>query len=176
MLHVGLKSGSVGGTFHAHGRSHPLSTHGGDQRYVLAPVSRSLPVCTLSFGSPSIKSREGDVRPALVHEDELVGLYKAPHVLSPSTSLFFVSLGGTQTLFLSVHSSFSRMARLMVAMETLTPRRSSHSLQWRSRVAWSFSSSCFHRRCFSSGVARMRRLRPVEGLGSRSSPARRRFT
>jgi PAS domain S-box-containing protein len=44
--------------------------------------------------------------------------------------------------------------------------------QWRSRVASSFSSSCFQRRRFSSGVARIRRLRPVEGLGSRSSPAR----
>jgi len=63
------------------------------------------------------------------------------------------------------------MARLMAEGETLTPRFSSHSSQWRSKVASSFSSSCCHKACFSSSVARMRRLRPVEVPGERSSPS-----
>ena len=73
---------------------------------------------------------------------------------------------------MSVRPSFWRIARLIVARDTLALRRSSHSSQWRSRVASSFSSSCFHSACFSSEVARMCRLRPVEGLGSRWKPQR----
>src|SRR5215213_245100 len=79
-------------------------------------------------------------------------------------------------VFLSVHPSFSRIARLMVAIDTRTPRALSHNSQWRSKVASSFSSSCFHSARLSSALERMRRLRPVERLGSRSSPWRRRFT
>ncbi len=63
------------------------------------------------------------------------------------------------------------MARLMVEMDTPTPVRSSQSSQWRSRVASSFSSSCFHKAFFCWSVARMRRFRPVENLGERSLPS-----
>jgi hypothetical protein len=63
------------------------------------------------------------------------------------------------------------MARLMVAKDTLTPVFRSQSSQWRSRVASSFSSSCFHRTLFSLSVERMRRFRPVENLGERSLPS-----
>ena len=63
------------------------------------------------------------------------------------------------------------MARLMAEMDTLTPVLCSHSSQWRSRVASSFASSWLHRSLFSSVVARMRRLRPVENLGERSLPS-----
>src|SRR4051794_24091735 len=61
-----------------------------------------------------------DVRRGLVHEDEAIGIYPS-QTLPESTSSFFISLGGTQRLFLSVHPSFSRIARLMVAMDTLMP-------------------------------------------------------
>lgn len=63
------------------------------------------------------------------------------------------------------------MARLIAEMDTLTPVFCSHSSQWRSRVASSFSSSCFHKAFFSSRVARMRRLLPVETPGERSLPS-----
>ena len=63
------------------------------------------------------------------------------------------------------------MARLIAEGETLTPRLASHSWQWCSKVASSFSSSCCHKACFSSSVARMRRFRPVEVPGERSSPS-----
>ena len=63
------------------------------------------------------------------------------------------------------------MARLIAERETLTPRRSSHIWQWRSSVASSFSSSCSHSARLSSALARMRRLRPVEVPGERSSPS-----
>ena len=117
----------------------------------------------------------GDVGRGLVHEQEALGVYPS-EALPESASRLLLSLGGTQRLFLSVHPSFSRIARLMVANDTLTPVALSHSSQWRSRVASSFSSSCSHRARLCSEVARMRRLRPVEGLGSRSSPWRRRLT
>jgi len=63
------------------------------------------------------------------------------------------------------------MARLIAEGETLTPRSSSQSSQWRSKVASSFSSSCCHKARFSSSVPRMRRLRPVEVPGERSCPS-----
>ena len=63
------------------------------------------------------------------------------------------------------------MARLIEEIDTLTPVFSSHSWQWRSKVASSFSSSCFHRVLFCSGVARMRRFLPVEVPGERSWPS-----
>src|SRR5215208_6712102 len=63
------------------------------------------------------------------------------------------------------------MARLIAEMDTLTPLFCSHSWQWRSRVASSFSSSCFHKAFFSSGVERMRRLLPVETPGERFLPS-----
>jgi hypothetical protein len=63
------------------------------------------------------------------------------------------------------------MARLMAEIDTLTPVFSSHSSQWRLSVASSFSSSWPHRSLFSSRVARMRRLRPVETPGERSLPS-----
>ena len=64
------------------------------------------------------------------------------------------------------------MARLIEEIDTLTPVFSSHSSQWRSKVASSFSWSCFHRVLFCSGVARMRRFLPVEVPGERSLPSR----
>ena len=63
------------------------------------------------------------------------------------------------------------MARLIAEGETLTPRSASHSAQWRSNVASSFSSSCSHSARLSSALARMRRLCPVEVPGERSSPS-----
>lgn len=63
------------------------------------------------------------------------------------------------------------MARLIVETDTNTPVFCSQSSQWRSRVASSFSSSCFHKASFSSSVARMRRLLPVETPGERPLPA-----
>src|SRR5215218_398389 len=111
----------------------------------------------------------------LVHEDEAPRVYAAV-APPPSAPGPFVPLGGTQRLFLSVHLSFWRIARLIVANDTLTPRALSHSSQWRCRVASSFSSSCFHNARLSSAVERMRRLRPPERSGSRSSPSRRRLT
>jgi hypothetical protein len=63
------------------------------------------------------------------------------------------------------------MARLMAEMDTLTPVFCSHSSQWRSKVASSFSSSCSHSSPSSSRVARMRRLLPVETPGERSLPS-----
>ncbi len=57
------------------------------------------------------------------------------------------------------------MARLMVEILTRTPVLRSHIWQWRSKVASSFSPSYLHKAFFSSKVARMRRLRPVENLG-----------
>ena len=63
------------------------------------------------------------------------------------------------------------MARLIVETDTNTPVFCSQSSQWRCRVASSFSLSCFHKDCFSSSVARMRRLLPVDDLGERSLPA-----
>ena len=123
-------------------------------------------------------ARSGTRRSTLVEHSHLrtpepSWVYPA-QALPPSTSCLLVSLGGTQRLFLSVHpSSLLRIARLIVAMDTLAPCSRSHSSQWCSRVASSFPSSCSHNdaRFSSSGVARMRRLRPVEeGLGARSSP------
>ena len=58
----------------------------------------------------------------------------------------------------------------MVETDTLTPVFCSHSSQWRSKVASSFSSSCSHKVLFCSRVARMRRLLPVETPGARSLP------
>jgi hypothetical protein len=59
----------------------------------------------------------------------------------------------------------------MVASETATPVLCSHNSQWRLRVAVSFSRSCSCRASLCSGVAAMRRLRPVECLGERSLPS-----
>jgi hypothetical protein len=59
-----------------------------------------------------------------------------------------------------------RTARLMVATDTLAPPHSSHSSQWRSSVASSFSSSCLHRARRSSEVAQMEGVRPGEGFGA----------
>ena len=56
-------------------------------------------------------------------------------------------------------------------MDTRVPVFCSHSSQWRSRVASSFSSSWPHRSLFSSRVERMRRLLPVETPGERSLPS-----
>ena len=63
------------------------------------------------------------------------------------------------------------MARLMAETDTLTPVFSSHSSQWRSKVASSFASSWPHKSRSSSGVERMRRLLPVETPGERSLPS-----
>lgn len=123
---------------------------------------------SLASGCPCSERHEPGVGGALVHEDEPPGVYPA-HALSESTSLFFVSFGdfgGSQRPFLKVHPSFSRTARLIVATDTLTPRRSCHSSKWRSSVASSFSWSCAHSCRRSSVVAKRLRLRPVECLGS----------
>jgi hypothetical protein len=61
------------------------------------------------------------------------------------------------------------MARLIAKRETLTPLSSSHSSQWRSKVAPSLASSCTHTACLSSASERMRRFRLVEVPGERSS-------
>ncbi len=143
--YVGLEGSSIGGTFHAHRCSaHPLFAHSSDQRYVLIPVSRNLTEGPLSSGSPGVKPRQSDVGPAFVHEYKLCGVYVL-HLISPSTSLFFVSFGGTQTLFLSVQPSLWRIARDIVEMETLSHCLTSHSWQCLSKVASSCSSSCFHK-------------------------------
>ena len=63
------------------------------------------------------------------------------------------------------------MARLIAEGETLTPRSSSQSSQWRSSVASSLFSSCCHKARFSSSVPRMRRFLPVEVPGERSCPS-----
>jgi hypothetical protein len=63
------------------------------------------------------------------------------------------------------------MARLIAEIDTLTPVLPSHISQWRSKVASSCSSSCSHKRLSSAAVERMRRLRPVEVPGERSSPS-----
>src|SRR5215204_112278 len=47
----------------------------------------------------------------------------------------------------------------MVEAEILAPCLLSHSSQWRSRVAASFSSSCFHRDLRSSMVAQIKGVR-----------------
>jgi len=54
----------------------------------------------------------------------------------------------------------------MVETDTLAPPRSSHSSQWRSKVASSFSSSCSHKARLSCGVAKMEGVRPGEGFGA----------
>jgi hypothetical protein len=63
------------------------------------------------------------------------------------------------------------MARLIEEMDTLTPVFSSQSWQWRSKVASSLAWSWPHSSLSSSGVARMRRLLPVERPGERSLPS-----
>jgi hypothetical protein len=150
-------------------------TSGRYKRHVLVPVLGRLPVSPLALGRPRPLRHHANVGGGLVHEDEAPRVYAAV-APPPSAPGPFVALGGTQRLFLSVHPSFWRIARLIVANDTLTPRALSHRSQWRSRVASSFSSSCFHNARLSSALERMRRLRPPERSGSRSSPSRRRLT
>src|SRR5829696_522902 len=115
-----------------------------------APVHSSVgrDVLRTSPCSGSRKSRTVPVK-------DLGGLrtrIEKPHALSPSTSGLFVSLGGSQRPLFFVHPNL-RTARHIVGTETLSPCLLSHSLQWRSKVAPSFSSSCLHRALRFSMVA-----------------------
>src|SRR5829696_6571794 len=174
-LDVERESLPIGRPLYAHRRAHPLRRDRADERHVLVPVLGRLPACPLALGRPRPQRHHPDVSGGLVHEDKAPRVYTAV-APPPSAPGPFVSLGGTQRLFLSVHPSSWRMARLIVAKDTRTPRAPSHSSQWRSRVASSFSSSCSHNARLSSALERMRRLRPPERFGSRSSPSRRRLT
>src|SRR5215216_5126076 len=86
--------------------------------------------------APAIGAIQVDVQtPAKVQH--LCGLrtrIEKSHALSPSTSVRFVSLGGSQRPLFFVHPNL-RTALHMVGTETLSPCSLSHSSQWRSRVA-----------------------------------------
>jgi hypothetical protein len=56
-------------------------------------------VGSFSFGRPSVARGERHVRRGFVDEDEALGIYPS-EALPESTSFLFVSLGGTQRLFL----------------------------------------------------------------------------
>ena len=71
VLHIGLEGCPIGGSLDTHSRSDPFSAEGGNECDVFVPVPRSLSVCPLSFGRPSIQRCKRDVSAALVHEDEL---------------------------------------------------------------------------------------------------------
>src|SRR5918997_1488969 len=121
VLDVERESLPVGRSLYAHRRAHPLQRDRGDERHVLVPVLGRLPVSPLAPGRPRPKRHHPDVGGGLVHEDEPPRIYAAV-APPPSASSLFVSFGGTQRLFLSVHPSFWRIARLIVASDTLTPR------------------------------------------------------
>ena len=59
---------------------------------MLAPIPRSLAVGPLALGRPGVQRRKRDVRVAFVYEQEFARVDLA-YPLSPSVSLFFVSLG-----------------------------------------------------------------------------------
>jgi hypothetical protein len=59
----------------------------------------------------------------------------------------------------------------MIGSETLTSVAPPTAGSGAPRVAVSFPSGCVQRARHSSSLARMRRLRPVENLGDRSSPS-----
>jgi hypothetical protein len=90
----------------------------------LGALSRALS----PFGCPGVARDHRDVRRAFVNEEEALRIDQS-QAFAPSTSSFFVSLGGTQRLFLKLQPSLCLIARLIVATDTLTPRCSSHISQ-----------------------------------------------
>jgi hypothetical protein len=171
------------GALYAHRGAHPFQVHRGDQRDVLVPVFGHLAQSSLTFRCPrpqrnplsgTIYARWSSTPP---RRQASWGLH-ATQAASPSTSLSLLHFARWHpaSFFVGPAELVAYSPAHCGNRETLTPCFCFHSSQWRSRVASSLFSSCSHSSArFSSAVARMRRLRPVEGRGSRSSPALRRF-
>src|SRR5215210_2513234 len=92
----------------------------------------------LGAGSPRPQARHGDMEPALVHEQhQPPGVQQAARQPSPQSPQTLVALGGYGRLFLSGQpppSGSPEILRLIVALETFTPRASSKASQCSSSV------------------------------------------
>ena len=106
---------SIGGAIFAHRGIHPLWGDRADQRKVFFQFLGAFPRTPSALWKPSSAVAPyacgSSTRPRRRNVSDLY----APKTPSASTSFLFVSLGGRQTLFLSVHPSFSRIARPIVA-------------------------------------------------------------
>ncbi len=74
LLHIDLKSGSIGGSLQHHAGPYPLSGQRGDQRQVFSAVSGNTAIGTLAFGRSGIERREGDIGATFIHHYDLVGI------------------------------------------------------------------------------------------------------
>jgi hypothetical protein len=121
-LHIRLENHLVGGALEGHRLSHTTEGQTRDQRRVLTAVARNPAVRPLALRRSCSRTRHARVGATFVDEQEATGI-EAPYQFAPARPLFLVAFRGREGLFLSGHSPGSRrMLRLIVAVETRTPR------------------------------------------------------
>jgi hypothetical protein len=122
----------------------------------------------LVMGRPAVEPGQGDVRAALVDEDELLWVEVGDR-RAPGCARFLVAFTGCQCFFLCVHPR-RRIARHIVASLSSCPDCSAHQAQCSKTVAsgaaWSRASK------IASWSFPMRRGPPGMGLRSRDPVSR----
>jgi hypothetical protein len=86
---------------------------------ILAAIAWHAVPGALPFGGTGIQGPQGDVGPALIHHDQLLGVALL-HVLAKARSFLLVAFAGCQRLFFRVQPTRS-ISRLIVEVLTRMP-------------------------------------------------------
>ncbi len=119
LLHVNLKSGSIGGSIQDERLSHALQGHGSDQRHIRSVVAWNLPDGSLSSGGVGIQWRHGNMGACLIDKHQVL-MAQVGRLLAPGRTGCFILFGGSQRLFFRVQPR-AILARLMLAGLTWMP-------------------------------------------------------
>jgi len=122
-----FKGQGIDGPLDDHAGSDALERQGGQQRRIFPAVARHAAMGALTFRSAGIPWSQRDVGATFIHYYQALGIHLL-HLLAPVDSLVLTPLAGCQRLFLRVQPT-RLMARLIVAVLTLTPWLCSHRWQ-----------------------------------------------
>lgn len=133
LLHISLEGRRIRRSIQQECFSHPLHRQRSDQCQVGPIITRNVADRTLASRSVGIERRHVDLRTRFIHDDQILR-GQVVRLLSPGRPNGFILFAGSQRFFLRVQPNAMR-ARLMEAVLTLIPVRSSHIWQCCSRVA-----------------------------------------
>src|SRR5215210_6365554 len=120
LRNVGLEDPGGARPFYGQRRPHPFDRHAGEQRRVLAPVSRYRKPKALAFWRIAVDRGQRSVQPALVYEEKPLGLHRPSHHHPPSGSFELVTLRCGSSPFFLVEP-IRAIARHMVERLTESP-------------------------------------------------------
>jgi hypothetical protein len=163
LLDVEFKGRPIGRSVQQERFAHPRQRQAGDQRSAGAVVARHFADGALPFGGVGIQGGHGDMGTGLIHKDQLAA-WQVSRLGAPSGTLDFLLLACSQRLFFRVQPR-AALARLILAVLTLTPVRSSQRRQCSSRVASGYCSNCSKRP--ACNAAPFTAGRPGIALGTR---------